>query len=116
MAPLIDMHVGQVYSAGRSISALSGDAGAAARSFLSALSEAEGAVVHSTVAAALGRYHSTWSTPAHRLAHDVDAIGQDTAGSAVDVSTGDNQAAGVVQGTMYGIDPLAARLNTGPAL
>ncbi len=110
---LVDMHVQQVHGAGRAVSGLSGDAGSAARSFLSAVADAEGTVVHSRVSAALGRFHGTWSTPANRLAHDVDALGQNTSGSAVDVATGDSDASYAASTACTPNDALASRLNGG---
>ncbi len=110
---LVDMHVQPVHSGGRAISGLSGDAGSAARSFLSAVADAEGTVIHSRVSAALGRFHGTWSTPANRLAHDVDALGQNISGSAVDVATGDSDASYAASGACTPNDALASRLNGG---
>ena len=55
MAPLVDIRVQQVYSAGNSVSALSGQAGTAARAFLSSLDDAARTVVQAVVAGALRR-------------------------------------------------------------
>ncbi|MGI8612598.1 MAG: hypothetical protein ACR2KL_01410 [Nocardioidaceae bacterium] len=113
MAPLIDMNVQQVYSAGTNVSGMSGQAASVARSFLTALDDASGTVVHATVSAALNRYHATWSQPANRMSHDVDALGQDTAGSAVDIATGDANATAALQPAALASSSLAGRLNTG---
>lgn len=110
---LVDMQVQPVHGGGRAISGLSGDAGSAARSFLSAVTDAEGTVVHSQVSAALSRFHGTWSTPANRLAHDVDALGQNISGSAADVATGDQDASSAASSACTPNDALASRLNGG---
>jgi len=111
MAPLVDMRVQQVYSAGNSVSALSGQAGTAARAFLTSLDEAAGTVVHAVVAGALRRYHATWSQPANRLEVDVEALGQNTAGSATDVAGADASATATLSGVAGDNGALAGRLN-----
>lgn len=113
MGPLIDMQVGQVYSSGRAVSGMSGQAGAVARTFLTAVSDASGSVGHARVSSALTRYHDTWSNPAYRLAHDVDALGNNTAGSAVDVGTGDSDASHAAHAASTPNIALADRLNGG---
>ena len=111
MAPLVDMRVQQVYSAGNSVSALSGQAGTAARAFLSSLDDAAGTVVHAVVAGALRRYHGTWSQPANRLELDVEALGQNTAGSVTDVAGADATATATLSGVGSDSSALAGRLN-----
>jgi len=112
MAPVVDMQVQQVYSAGNSVSALSGQAGTAARAFLTSLDDAAATVVHAVVAGALRRYHGTWSQPANRLEIDVEALGQNTAGSATDVAGADASATGTLTGVNAANNAFAQRLNT----
>lgn len=69
------MNPSPLYGSGGQISGLGGDADAAGRGLLTAISEAEGTVHHPVVTAALGRYHGTVSTPANQLGSDVRALG-----------------------------------------
>lgn len=112
MPPLLDMDTQAVYSSGRSLSGLSGDAAAAGRGFLQAVLDAKSAVVHHTVAAALEAYHGTWSQPANRMAHDVEALGGNTAGSAVDVGAGNRDATAAGSAAAGRNRDLAVRLNS----
>lgn len=112
MSALIDMQVQQVYSAGTSVSGMSGQAGTAARAFLSSVDEAAGTVVHAVVAGALRRYHGTWSQPANRLQQDVEALGQNTAGSATDVAGADASATGTLNGVNASNNAFSQRLNS----
>lgn len=69
------MNPSPLFASGGQISGLGGDADAAGRGLLTAISEAEGTVHHAVVTAALGRYHSTVSKPANQLGEDVRALG-----------------------------------------
>ncbi len=111
MAALVDMRVQRVYSAGKSVSGLSGQAGTAARAFLTSVDEASATVVHAVVAGALRRYHATWSQPANRLPLDVEALGENTAGSATDVAGADADASTTLNGVTATNDTVAQRLN-----
>jgi hypothetical protein len=114
MGAVVDMRVQQVYSAGTSVSGLSGEAGTVARAFLSSVDQAAGTVVHAVVAGALRRYHGTWSQPANRLQIDVEALGNNTAGSASDVAGADADATATLNGVSSDSGVLAGRLNTTP--
>ena len=61
MAPLLDMHTQTVYSSGKAVTGLTGDASTAGRGFLESLTNAQTTVVHHIVAGALEKYHGTWS-------------------------------------------------------
>jgi hypothetical protein len=113
---LTDMHTGPVHSAGKAVAGLSGDASVAGRGFLTAVSDAQETVIHPTVSGALSAYHGTWSQPANRMAHDVNALGGNTAGSAVDIQTADNDAGASGQTAATNGQTLAARLNGGDVL
>jgi len=110
--PLVDIWVQQVHSAGTSVAALSGQAGSAARAFLSAVDQAAGTVVHPVVAGALRRYHGTWSQSANRLPLDVEALGQNTAGAATDISGADATATATLNGINASNNAFTQRLNT----
>ena len=112
MAALVDMQVQQVYSAGTSVSALSGEAGTAARAFLTSVDEAAGTVVHAVIAGALRRYHGTWSQPANRLQLDVEALGANTSGSATDVAGADADASTTLSGVYASNNAFMQRLNS----
>lgn len=109
---VIDMQVQQVYSAGTSVSAMSGQAGTAARAFLTSVDDAAGTVVHAVVAGALRRYHGTWSQPANRLQQDVEALGQNTAGSATDIAGADATATTTLNGVVSSNNAFTQRLNS----
>jgi len=113
---LTDMYTTQVHTAGKAVTSLSSDAGSAGQGFLTAVSSAQETVVHPTVSGALSTYHGTWSQPANRMAHDVDALGNNTAGSAVDVQTGDNDAGATGQNVAMNGQSMADRLNGGSVL
>lgn len=113
---LTDMHTTQVHTAGKAVSGLSSDASSAGQGFLKAVSGAQDTVVHPTVSGALGAYHGRWSQRANRMAHDVDALGNNTAGSAVDVQTGDNDAGATGQNVAIDGQSMANRLNGGSVL
>lgn len=79
MAPIsgYGMNPGAVYSAGRGVSGLSGDASAATTKFLSALSEAAGSAHHGKLVSSLNSYKTEWAKPAHQLPTKVKAVGND---------------------------------------
>ena len=84
------MNATPLYSSGGQIGGLGTDADAAGRGLLTAISDAEDTVHHATVVAALGRYHTTVSTPANQLGEDVRALGSQvqttaTTGAGADV-------------------------------
>jgi len=112
----VDMHVHQVHANGQAIVGLADEASAMARSLLSAVVDAAENVGNDRLGTALGRYHDTWLSPLEGLAHDVDALGQDIAGSAVDVTTADAAAARCGQRVVSCSESLVGRLNGGPAL
>jgi len=64
-----------LYASGVSVGDLEGDARSAASGFLTAISEAEGAVHHPVVAGALRSYHGTWSPKANNLPVEVSNTG-----------------------------------------
>jgi hypothetical protein len=113
---LTDMYTTQVHTSGRAVAGLSGDASSAGQGFLKAVSSAQETVVHPTVSGALGAYHGRWSQPANRMAHDVDALGNNTAQSAVDIQTGDNDAGATGQNVAMDGQSMADRLNGGSVL
>ncbi len=69
------MNASPLYASGGQISGLGGEADAAGRGLLTAISEAEGAVHHATLVAALSRYHGAVSGPANRLGDNVRGLG-----------------------------------------
>ena len=112
MAPLLDMHTQTVHSSGKAVTGLTGDASTAGRGFLESLTNAQTTVVHQIVAGALEKYHGTWSQPANRMAHDVEALGSNTSGSAVDVGTGNSDATAAGNAPANYNQDMAARLNS----
>ncbi len=82
-----------VYTAGKSVADLKGDASAASTKFTSALTDGSGAVHHAKLAAALSEYHQTWSGPAQRLPGDVEAAGNGIANTGVEGQRSDDQSA-----------------------
>lgn len=71
-----------LHAAGGQIGDLEDEALAAGKAALAAVSDGEGAAHHALVVAALGRYHHTLATPAHRLAANVKAAGSNVQATA----------------------------------
>jgi hypothetical protein len=111
---LTDMDTPVVYNAGRNVTSLSGEAGAAGTGFLQAVSNAESTVVHQTVAGALGKYYETWSQPANRMKVDVESLGGRTPGSASTIGAGDADGGTVTSVPAVDSQDMAARIGASP--
>jgi hypothetical protein len=111
---LTHMDTPVVHTAGRNVADLSGEAGAAGTGFLSAITDAQGSVVHDTVVRALDKYHKDWSPAANRMKVDVDNLGGSTSGSAVTIATGDADAGAATSTPAIDCQDMATRIGTTP--
>lgn len=88
-----DMDVLQVHTGGQQVTAETSTATQLAQRYGTMLTNAEGAVTHPTVAAAVRRYSDLWKPKADQVAGQVEALGVGTSGSAVTISETDQEAA-----------------------
>lgn len=80
------------------------DTKSATKGFLDSVTDAGGTVHHAALRGALDTFHGRWSTPANRLAYNVDAAGSQIKSSAVVSVQGDADAAAEVKPAEAGAD------------